>query len=102
MTYKEAITEAASEILKTVMDMIADPEGGIGIDQVEALMDGHIGPIVQADLDAARAKALRDAAALAQSECGPYHSFFADKILALIPQSQVSEPASPSQNEKGN
>lgn len=42
--YRAALEQAASDILKMVMKAMADPEGGIAIDQVIALIDGHIGP----------------------------------------------------------
>lgn len=45
--YEESLMEACSEILKTVMEAMADPEGGIGIDQVYALVDGRIGRFVR-------------------------------------------------------
>jgi hypothetical protein len=44
MTFEEAVQQAASDILKMLMDAMADPEGGVGIDQVTALIDGHIRP----------------------------------------------------------
>jgi hypothetical protein len=40
--YKEALEMAGSEILRTVMEAMAAPEGGIGLDQVTALIDGHV------------------------------------------------------------
>jgi hypothetical protein len=47
--YRAALEQAASDILKMVMEAMADPEGGIGIDQVIALIDGHIGPTLRAE-----------------------------------------------------
>jgi hypothetical protein len=39
---KQAVTACASDILKMVMEAMADPEGGIAIDQVEGLIMGHL------------------------------------------------------------
>ena len=44
--YKDALMEGCSEVLKTVMEAMADQEGGIGIDQVYALIDGRIGHFI--------------------------------------------------------
>jgi len=40
---RQAVTECASDILKMVGEAMADPEGGIAIDQVEGLIMGHLG-----------------------------------------------------------
>lgn len=76
--YKDALRDCGSDILKTVMEAMADPEGGIGIDQIEGLIDGHLGRFYSAPVPAASPAAPEDLTPsavvrrLEEKTCTPY------------------------------